>query len=417
MRTSSTLTAITAAGITAAALFTPAATAAATDQAASPARACTTWQALSGPTAPSPNAGQIDSVAVDAVSPNDVWFPGMVTGFGNSWNLRWNGHTVQAAPALPPPPQGTSLFGWSGASFDSAADGWAMYSYVNLPAPADDPAFSTSPTIAARWHGGRWTVTPMAVSPDPQTSPANAAAVASLSPGSAWAVGGFGSSNGGSTGALTEHWDGTQWSLVPNPASAQPGAFLDALTVVSPTEIWAVGEQFSSNGDGSTPLAEHWDGSTWSTVAIPAGTGPYSSLDSVSADSAGDIWAAGLQGTLNGDGAPLLEHWDGSGWSTQQIPDVDSSTEPPHVYAAAADDVWLTVQDYSGAPGSFLHWDGATWTTEPVPGPHEYGAVDVLGDISGTGPGDIWATAIFVESADNSYLEQIYHLSCGQEGT
>jgi len=39
---------------------------------------------------------------------------------------------------------------------------------------------------------------------------------------------------------------------------------LNAVAIVSPTDVWAVGE-----ATGSQSLAEHWDGMAWSIVPRP----------------------------------------------------------------------------------------------------------------------------------------------------
>jgi hypothetical protein len=56
---------------------------------------------------------------------------------------------------------------------------------------------------------------------------------------------------------LIEHFDGTQWSLVPNPEPA--GGNLDAITALSPTNVWAVG---SRRAGAHLTLVMHYDGTS-----------------------------------------------------------------------------------------------------------------------------------------------------------
>jgi hypothetical protein len=63
------------------------------------------------------------------------------------------------------------------------------------------------------------------------------------------------------------------------------GASLNAVSAVSPTDIWAVGSQSSG------PLIENFNGTSWSVVASPTVTG--GSLDGVSAASSNAVWAVG----------------------------------------------------------------------------------------------------------------------------
>ena len=192
------------------------------------------------------------------------------------------------------------------------------------------------------------------------------------------------------TGALIEHWDGTSWSIVPNPASARPGAELSALTVVSPANIWAVGRGQNATGT-IVPLVEHWDGRSWRILPVPAGSAP-SAFYAVSAHGVGDVWAVGDQtqpGTKN-VAAPLAEHWDGDPglWPTCRMwamPCSPGSTlRLPLMYGPPS-----THQPLSRLV--FLHDHGGTWASVPAPGPQAYGLSYYYAGIDGTGPRDIWA--------------------------
>ena len=104
--------------------------------------------------------------------------------------------------------------------------------------------------------------------------------VAAVSATDAWAVGYYGDALSGTYQPLIEHWDGQTWEVS---ASATPGldtnAFLSGVAVVSPNDAWAVGvvqPVFSSGVAPSlTALVEHWNGTDWQL--IPAAN-PGSSL-------------------------------------------------------------------------------------------------------------------------------------------
>jgi hypothetical protein len=417
---------------------------AATSSGAQPGQGCTAWQLV--PT-PSPltgagsslfsgtaTGGGLDSVSV--ISGSDAVFSGAANnrGFvalgagGTPWVLaQHSGRFTQAAPipAAIGSPVTTQGFGAAGISartvisFDSTTDGWAFF--------GDDGGIEyPNGSIGERWHDARWTRAPLAlVAPSPTTDYYQfpyVTAAASLSPASAWAVGHFGVNSASPRTPLIEHWDGTQWSTVPSPA-LQPDPALTALAVVSPDDIWAVGAQaVPETSYFGTPLAEHWDGTKWTIVPVPAGQGP-ATLTAVSAAGPDDVWAVGMQQLSSGT-APLVEHWDGSSWSVQQVPGIGGDGYGNYlssVYAAGPDDVWAAsepaVADVSGArlgqPTVFLHWDGSTWATVPVPGPPEYGLVDGYTAISGSGPGDIWAAGTGYDFAADTATPLIAHLSCG----
>jgi hypothetical protein len=69
---------------------------------------------------------------------------------------------------------------------------------------------------------------------------------------------------------LTEQWNGSQWSIVPSPALALGLANqFQGVAVVAASNVWTVG--FSCNVTVTTcqTLTEHWDGSQWSIVPSP----------------------------------------------------------------------------------------------------------------------------------------------------
>ena len=133
-------------------------------------------------------------------------------------------------------------------------------------------------------------------------------AVSASSPTDAWAVGFRQQSQGDNTLAMTKHWDGTRWRVVP---SELPGedTFLWGVADLSTTDAWAVGETLGMAT--ILPFAEHWDGSDWKLVSLK---GPgIGKLNAVSAHTTDDVWMVGTE-----DGGPFgyphafIEHWDGS---------------------------------------------------------------------------------------------------------
>ena len=110
-----------------------------------------------------------------------------------------------------------------------------------------------------------------------------------------WAVG----STGGNT--LTEHWNGTAWSVVPSPR-CRSVARLYGVHAVGTDDVWAVGY---SSTDGT--LAIRWDGSAWAAVPSPDRAEP-NFLRGVTALGSDDVVLVG-----EGDFATLVQRWDGTG--------------------------------------------------------------------------------------------------------
>ena len=117
-------------------------------------------------------------------------------------------------------------------------------------------------------------------------------AVTALAANDVWAVG----AQAEGTRTLTEHWNGTAWSIVasPNPDAGSANDFLAAVSAVSSTDVWAVG--FSST---FKTLTLQWNGSRWKVVASPNPSPVRNELFGVGAVSGGTVWAVGGRAPAN----------------------------------------------------------------------------------------------------------------------
>ena len=119
----------------------------------------------------------------------------------------------------------------------------------------------------------------------------------------------------------------TKWAiqLTPLPAGANTGA-LNAVSCTAAASCTAVGSAGTHirHGELNTPLAEHWDGSTWTLQPMPSPAGLTGvNLRGVSCAAAASCTAAGIYTTGSGTGTmilPFAEHWDGSTWTVQLMP-------------------------------------------------------------------------------------------------
>jgi hypothetical protein len=68
-------------------------------------------------------------------------------------------------------------------------------------------------------------------------------------------------------------------------ANPSPNNELSAVSVVSSSDAWAVGQM----------IAEHWDGNSWSAVNIPSVVTGGVELDGVTIASDGTVWIVGQQ--------------------------------------------------------------------------------------------------------------------------
>src|SRR5260370_23658835 len=92
--------------------------------------------------------------------------------------------------------------------------------------------------------------------------------VTCLSGSECWSVGYY-AGDGLLEQTVTEYWNGVSWVLVPS-ANTSPDDynFLSAITCVSASDCWAVGEYRPPFNNAYT-LVEHWDGTSWSVVPSP----------------------------------------------------------------------------------------------------------------------------------------------------
>ena len=230
--------------------------------------------------------------------------------------------------------------------------------------------------------------------------------VVDISSTEAWAVGNV--TLGANPGQIIEKWDGTKWSLFPNPTllpNSQGDLF--AMTSTSATDIWAVGnlvQTFSNGGSTSYNLFEHWDGTSWTPTFI--NTAGFEGLTGVSEDATNDAWAVGDNG-----GSTLAIHWNGTKWAAVATP--DNLGEGPNqlnaVVALTPDNAWAVGYSTPGLAGQsatltlILHWDGTTWSIVPSPnvGPNSTSQSNRLLGITANSADDIYAFGSYF-AADGS---------------
>ena len=126
------------------------------------------------------------------------------------------------------------------------------------------------------------------------------------------------------------------WNVISSPNIGQGNNILQGITAITSDDIWAVGYYLTINSVKQT-LTEHWDGSSWHIIPSPNNGSGHNYLQSVSALSSNDVWAAGS--SINGSAVQqtLILHWNGSQWVLISSPNVGAShnvlnsitSEPP----------------------------------------------------------------------------------------
>jgi hypothetical protein len=129
----------------------------------------------------------------------------------------------------------------------------------------------------------------------------------------------------GSSAPLAERWDGASWSVLRGAAGPGSQGSLDGVSCSSPTSCMAVGGGLMPSGATSDP-AELWNGSTWTAEPLPGfmshGTAlPVASLSGVSCVPSGVCDAVGYHSTYGEQGSEVVTaEWNASAWSDQQEP-------------------------------------------------------------------------------------------------
>lgn len=152
-------------------------------------------------------------------------------------------------------------------------------------------------------------------------------------------------------GSTILHWDGSQWSEKINGLTGSPSIF--QMHGSAPNNIWAL---------GSTKLVIYWDGTKWNTVPFTDPNGAGSSLVSVFALAANDVWIVGNSSSST-SGKSFVLHWNGSALAevANPLPNARWSS----VWASGATDVWLTGENDTGR--LVMRWDGKDWSQVMLP--------------------------------------------------
>jgi len=270
-------------------------------------------------------------------------------------SYHWNGSawSIVATPTL-----GVSS-ALLAVSASTATDAWAVgFSVLGR---HDDG------TLIEHWNGTAWSVNTSLVVTG---FVAELTGVADLSPTNAWAV-------GTGNGAILEHWNGSAWSsvAVPDP-DFTPGAG-QAISADSATDIWVVGTTVNTTTGTTTAEALHFNGTAWAVVPMQQPGTNTPTIAAVTAISATDAWAVGedIGATSAPGGSTLIEQWNGTKWSIVPSPTPGADPGLTGVAARGSGDVYAVgdnIPSINGGvvQGMILRWNGSTWSqdTDPTDG-------------------------------------------------
>jgi hypothetical protein len=253
----------------------------------------------------------------------------------------------------------------------------SMFGSTTADPPPDYDTFTTAPlrTLAEAWNGRTWTIQP---APNQSGSVGgDLSGISCTSATSCIAVGNANSAGGDVT--LAERWDGTSWTIQPTPnPSGATDSDLSAVSCTSASACTAVGVTEtapSANSAGSrAPLAERWDGTSWTIQPTPSPSGEIggaaggSALLGASCTSATACTAVGYFVNGNPGNGTLAETWDGASWTIKPTPDQSGATSTTLASVSCTSATACTAVGSAGSAGTVAErWDGTSWTIQPTP--------------------------------------------------
>ncbi len=282
-----------------------------------------------------------------------------VGGAGDSFAEHYNGSTWTTT-SVPPNPNND----------DGFLGGVACISTTSCTAVGGALSLNPGTTaVADRWNGSTWST----IATVDQTGAvlSELTGIACPAEANCIAVGKYGAQN---DQPLAEHWDGSTWSLqqTRSPAGSFTAGFA-GVACPSPSRCLAVGRYASDYTEHFQPLAEIWNGSTWSLQTARKPTGVVTSaLNAVSCPSTTVCFAVGSSTTSETQHG-LVERWNGSTWSIQTIaplPGSGTSTLSSITCVTTSNCIAVGAYDWSDSSGPrslIERWNGHTWTMQASP--------------------------------------------------
>src|SRR5215510_5312944 len=111
------------------------------------------------------------------------------------------------------------------------------------------------------------------------------------------------------------------WEVVASPNAGRQANSLSSVAAVADNDVWAVGWAFNQSLFAYRTLTEHWNGTRWSVVRSPNATSGYNLLNGVGVVAANDVWAVG-QAAIGSTYSTMIQHWYGTSWSIVSSPNM-----------------------------------------------------------------------------------------------
>ena len=197
---------------------------------------------------------------------------------------------------------------------------------------------------------------------------------------------------------LVALWDGWRWTSMPAP---RKGTDVTDLAVVSPNEIWAVGEhKVRIDGDRHwRPAAWRFNGKRWTKVRVPSPGYGDSEFQAVTViPGTRQLWAVGTHyasvGGWPSRPSPVAMRWNGRRWREASMPELQRAAMLRDVTAVDRRMVWavgtaMWPWQTEGGASLLMRFSGGRWRTVRSPD------IGVLDEVGGGGARDALAAGWF----------------------
>ena len=260
---------------------------------------------------------------------------------GMPFSARWDGAKWTSHPV---PGKG----GLTRMHARTATDVWAVHGGLGN---------SKAPDVL-RWNGTRWTSLPVVK----EATRSWLHSVYAVSATDVWAVGEVATDDKGGSRPAAQHWDGRKWTVVAVPRTGATSESLQSVHGSGPKDLWAVGStshaDSSGNQDGVRPFTLHWDGTRWSRVTLP--TSAQGALTGVYARGASDVVTTGWNMEFGGGGSPFTAvsyRWNGRSWSAVEVGDKAGAL----LFYLNGNDKGLWASGYRDGKHFVAEWAGTSW--------------------------------------------------------
>lgn len=190
-----------------------------------------------------------------------------------------------------------------------------------------------------------------------------------------------GDSTGSTSQLLSEKRTPAGWTIhtIPQPAA---GSALLGIWCTFSSACTAVGDA-PRGSNGTVPLAERWNGSSWHIQTTPKPKGAaHSQLNSVTCASAHDCVAVGSASNSLNNEVPLIEHWNGTTWKIEKAPARRGFTESELGGVSCTSATSCIAVGGSFKPSTFVtlaeRWNGSTWTVQATPNAANGGKLNAI---------------------------------------